>query len=121
MSNELTVQGVVTEICTPESGTSKAGKEWSNQIFAIETNDQYPKIVAFTLFGDKMDLLSKISVGMDVSVSFNPSSRKYNNKYYHDRNAWKIIAEQATQRSNIPEPPPPSEPTDNQGDADLPF
>ena len=39
----LSVKGKIEQILKPESGTSRAGKEWSKQEFIIETDDQYPK------------------------------------------------------------------------------
>ena len=118
--SEQTINGRVIEILKPESGTSKAGKEWNKQDFVIETNDQYPKKICFTLFGDKTDLLMKIETGMDVDVSYNLESREYNGRYFHNVNAWKIIAIQSAQESSMPEPPPPPEPTDTDT-GDLPF
>jgi len=117
--SELTIKGTVTEICNPESGVSKTGKEWNKQEFVIETDDQYPKKVCFTLFGDKADLLMKIEVGMVVDVSFNLESREYNGRWFHNVNAWKIIAEQAISSAAAPNPPPLPEPEGD--DSDLPF
>jgi len=124
MSLEIT--GTLKQILDPESGTSKAGKEWNKTDFVIETADQYPKLVCFTLFGDKTDLISNIKLGDEVDVSFNLESREYNGKYFHNVNAWKVIlktsgVENNTQ-ANIPpefqeEPPEPAE-----GDGgNLPF
>jgi len=118
--SELTKIGVVTKILSQENGVSKAGKDWKKQIFVIETQDQYPTINAFTLFGDKIDLISNITEGQVVEVSFNWDSREYNGKYFHNINAWKIIAQQpseeTTERSTGDIPPEP-----NSGDDDLPF
>lgn len=122
--SDQSINGRVIEILKPESGTSKAGKEWNKQEFVIETNDQYPKKVCFTLFGDKTDLLMKIDKGMDVDVSYNLESREYNGRWFHNVNAWKIIIDEASNsarsQSDIPTPPPPPEPAaDSEGD--LPF
>jgi hypothetical protein len=120
----LSVKGKIEQILKPESGTSKAGKEWSKQEFIIETDDQYPKKVCFTLFGDKVSLVNGLNAGQEVEVSFNIESREFNGRWFHNINAWKI--EKATD-DNMPHPPPefgmddiPPEPAD--GDAgDLPF
>lgn len=117
--SELTIEGVVTVILLEETGVSKAGKDWKKQEFAIETQDQYPKTVAFTCFGDKTDLLSKITVDQVVAVSFNLESREYNGKYFHNVNAWKIIPQQPSK--------PVSQQTENniasdpENTDDLPF
>ena len=120
----LSVKGNIVSILNPESGVSRAGKEWSKQEFVIETQEQFPKKVCFTLFGDKTSLLNGISNGTEVEVSFNLESREYNGRWFHNINAWKID----TVQQDIPqqEAPPefraediPPEPAD--GPDDLPF
>lgn len=120
----LSVKGKIEQILKPESGVSRAGKEWNKQDFVIETQEQYPRKVCFTLFGDKTSLIDSIAVGEEVEVSFNIESREYNGKWFHNVNAWKIDKASA---ENLPEPPPefsigdiPPEPDDDSGN-DLPF
>ena len=120
----LSIKGKVQQILQTQSGTSKAGKEWSKQEFVIETDDQYPKSVCFTLFGDKVSLLNGISAGEEVEVSFNVESREYNGRWFHNINAWKIDKAAA---DNMPVPPPefgmddiPPEPSEDAA-GDLPF
>lgn len=86
--SELKVTGEVKQILKPESGTSKAGKEWNKQDFVIETEDQYPKLNAFTLFGEKVSLCPK--VGENVEVFFNFESREYNGRWFHNITAWRV-------------------------------
>ncbi|NQU54078.1 MAG: DUF3127 domain-containing protein [Bacteroidetes bacterium] len=116
--SELTIRGVVIEVMQPESGVSAAGKEWKKQEFLIETEGQYPKNIAFTLFGDRTDLLMKVWAGLTVDVSFNLESKKYNGRWFHSANAWKIIVQQ--NERNTP-PPPPPEPPQAGADDGLPF
>lgn len=121
----LSVKGKVQQILQTQSGTSKAGKEWSKQEFVIETDDQYPKNVCFTLFGDKVSLLNGVSAGEEVEVSFNVESREYNGRWFHNINAWKI--DKVSADEGVPAPPPefgigdiPPEPSDDAA-GDLPF
>ncbi|MEN8118616.1 MAG: DUF3127 domain-containing protein [Bacteroidota bacterium] len=120
----LTVKGKIQQILKPESGVSRAGKEWKKQEFVIETDDQYPKKVCFTLFGEKADMVNGLAEGQDVEVSFNVESREYNGKWFHNVNAWKI---DKPAEENLPEPPPEFRmediPPEPDGDAanDLPF
>jgi len=120
----LSVRGKIQQILNPESGVSRAGKEWKKQEFVIETEEQYPRKVCFTLFGDKLSLIDGLAAGQDVEVSFNIESREYNGKWFHNVNAWKI-EKPATE--NLPDVPPefrmediPPEPEDDQAN-DLPF
>lgn len=87
----MEVQGTITKILEKQTGESKAGKEWKKQSFVIDTGDQYNPEVCFQVFGDdKISMLSKFSIGQEVKVAFNVSSREYNGKYYHNLDAWKI-------------------------------
>jgi hypothetical protein len=122
----LQVTGKIQQILKPESGVSRAGKEWQKQEFVVETNDQFPRKVCFTLFNDKSSLLNGFSVGDEVDVSFNLESREFNGKWYHNINAWKLDKKQGGE--SLPEPPPefrpediPPEPDDDSDSSDLPF
>ena len=110
--SELSIEGKVIEIVPVESGTSAAGKEWSKQEFVIETDDQYPKKVAFTLFGDKRTIISNLVIGNDVKVFFNLESREHNGRWFHNVNAWKVDFEES-------EGIPPEMETEQEGD--VPF
>lgn len=121
----IQVKGTVIQILKPESGVSKAGKEWKKQEFVIETNEQFPKKVCFTLFGDKISLVDGLKEGTEVEVFFSVESRDFNGKWFHNINAWKIeTAGTAAAAKNYPpdffigEAPP--EPADDNGN-DLPF
>lgn len=120
----LSVKGKIQQILKPESGVSRAGKEWNKQEFVIETEEQFPRKVCFTLFGDKTSLINGLSTGEEVDVSFNLESREYNGKWFHNVNAWKI---DKSAGENLPEAPPefeigdiPPEPEEGQAN-DLPF
>jgi hypothetical protein len=86
----MQVKGTLQQILKLESGVSKAGKEWKNQDFILVTNEQFPKTVCFTLFGDKISLIEGINTGSEVEVFFSLESRDFNGKWYHNINAWKI-------------------------------
>lgn len=119
----LDVKGKLIQILPVQTGTSKAGNEWSKQEFVIETEDQFPKKVCFTLFGDKLSLLSGFSMGDNIEVAFNLESREFSGKWYHNINAWKINAAsgasdaQGFTPNDMPPPPLSSDEPMN----DLPF
>jgi hypothetical protein len=101
----LQIKGKIKQILPADSGVSRAGNEWKKQEFVIETADQFPKSVCFTLFNDKLPLLEKIAEGDEVEVSFNIESRDFNGKWYHNINAWKI--DKVSGDRGFSEPPPP--------------
>jgi hypothetical protein len=120
----LSVKGKLVTILNLESGISRSGNSWKKQEFILETQEQFPRKVCFTLFNDKVSLLSGFAAGEDLEVSFDIESREFNNKWYHNINAWKI--ERVGQISAADIPPPLSTddipPENNLEDPDdLPF
>jgi predicted SnoaL-like aldol condensation-catalyzing enzyme len=98
----LSVKGRVSNILAVESGTSKAGKEWKKQGFIIDTGEQYNPEICFSVFGeDKLQMVAGITVGEDVEVHFNLSSREFNGKYYHNIDAWRIEKGSAQAAQNV--------------------
>jgi hypothetical protein len=123
----LDVKGKLVQVLPVQTGTSKAGNEWSKQEFVIETDEQFPKKVCFTLFGDKVSLISGFSAGEEIEVAFNLESREFSGKWYHNINAWRITrpssnAAPSSSGGFIPDdvPPPPPPPEGEYGN-DLPF
>ena len=121
----LQLKAKIEQILKPESGVSRVGKEWQKQEFIVETMEQYPRKVCFTLFNDKFSLLEPLHEGDEVEVSFNLESREFNGKWYHNVNAWKI--DKIKVEDSYPEPPPefrpediPPEPAEGQDEA-MPF
>jgi hypothetical protein len=87
MSNLL--KGKLYKILPVQTGTGKNGT-WTKQDFIIETDDQYPKKVLFSAWGDKATDFDRYKVGDKLTVSFNAESREYNEKWYTELRAWKI-------------------------------
>jgi hypothetical protein len=124
----MDIKGRLIQVLPLQSGTSKSGNGWSKQEFVIETEEQFPKKVCFTLFGDKVSLLNGLAVGSQVEVAFNLESREFNGKWYSNINAWKLnpVQNQASPSSSgsdySPEDiPPPSDPYTPEAYNDLPF
>lgn len=117
MSN-LQITGTIKSISEVQSGISKTtNKEWKKLNFVIETKSDYPKSVAFTVFGgEKVDNFVKYNkVGQTVDVSFDPESREYKGRYYTDLNAWKVFTNKGEETS---EPAGNNAPVDA---GDMPF
>ena len=111
-----------------QSGVGKTGTSWQKQEFVIETEEQFPRKVCFTLFNDKTSLLSGFNTGNEVEVSFNLESREFNGKWFTSVNAWKIERPAVgNSAETVPDYRPeyrmediPPEPAENFG-TDLPF
>ena len=87
----LEIEGKIIRKLGVQSGTSARG-DWSKQEFVIEYQEgNYPSQACFSVWGpDKVKDLEKYQIGDKVKVSFNISSREYNNRWYTDLRAWKI-------------------------------
>jgi hypothetical protein len=119
----LEIKGKVVSILPEQSGQGKNGS-WIKQDFVIETEEQFPKKVCFSAWGDKASDIKKLKSGESVTVSFNVESREFNNKWYTDLRIWKIVQNSSQSGKNLSEELPPlSEndiPMEEAGD-DLPF
>ena len=80
----MEVRGKVKMKLDLETGTSKAGKEWQKQSIVIDTGGEFNNIIAVSAFGDKVQKMNMLEVGMTVSILCNVYSREYNGKYYHN-------------------------------------
>jgi hypothetical protein len=121
------IGGRLFHVAPEQSGQGKNGT-WTKQEFVIETTDQYPKKVCFTVWGEKTSALKSLKAGEEVKVSFDVESREYNGKWYSDLKAWRVVsgsaAAPAPQRSNAaPEVGSSFEasPFDMSDEGDLPF
>lgn len=128
----MDITGIIIKKLPVQSGTSANGP-WQKQDFVIQTEDQYPKQVCFSLWGQRVDDLSRYNENERVRVFFDVSSREYNERWYTDLRAWRIESADAA----TPPPPPagqtynpapaapatPSAPAadSNAGEDDLPF
>ena len=93
MENNLNIQGTLVKKLDKQSGTSKAGKEWKKLNFVLESKDgEYTNTICFDVFGEeKVDNFVKFNnVGDNVTVSFNVSSREYNERWYTQTSAWMV-------------------------------
>jgi len=115
------VKGKVKLIAPAETGVSKAGKQWKKQVIVIDTGAEYNPDIAIQAFGDeKINDLNKLSVGDEVMIKCNVSSREYNGRYFHNIDGYwfaKTTPEKAMPSGNILD----NKDTMMNGDNDLPF
>ena len=76
-------------VALPEAGgVSKAGNQWKKREYVLETQETYPKKVAFNFFGERADQYP-LNVGEVYTISFDIDSREFNGRWYVDIRAWK--------------------------------
>mgnify|MGYP003653328453 FL=1 len=93
----MEVTGKLVKILDLEEGTSKAGKSWQKQSVVIDTGGEFNNLTAVSAFGDKVEKLNRLELGMDVSILCNVYSREYQGKYYHNIDGYHFTDQSASQ------------------------
>ena len=102
--SQLSIQGILLKKLNPESGVRKDGRGWKKQNFILQTENSFNNEICFQLFGEeKIAILNNLEIGTKIEVFFNLSSREYNQKYYHNIDAWKINAANKTENETSEE------------------
>ncbi len=90
----MDIQGVVFRIMPETRGTSARG-EWQRQEVIFEMMDgQYARKIAVTFF-NRPDDVKNLKEGGAYTVSVNIESREYNERWYTDVRAWRVVAKDA--------------------------
>lgn len=130
----MEIQGKVIAVLPERSGVSARG-EWKFQTYVIETQEQYPKKMAFDVFGADRIANFGIQLGEVINVSFDIDAHEYQGRYFNQIRAWNVtnVSQQATAQAPAgvaqPSAPytPPAQPQQPQSAApssdpdDLPF
>jgi hypothetical protein len=112
--------GTVTKVLNEENGFSKQGKPWKKQVYVIETDGKWPKMLAFEVWNDDIGKY-ELGVGDEIELKYEATSREYGGKFYHSIRATGVTI---IERSHIPQAKPQAKPVAPQVDADdddLPF
>ena len=124
----------IVKILDAQSYVSKSNNQtYVTRFFVGETtNTQFPKMVAFKVFGEEKFNAMGIVVGGTYNVSFDVESREWNGKYFTECQAWRAIRVDVTQAQNAnnsgtqqanPQPQPQQQPAPQpqQSADDMPF
>ena len=134
----MEIQGKVIAVLPERSGVSARG-EWKSQTYVIETQEQYPKKMAFDVFGADRLAQFNIHSGEEILVSFDIDAHEYQGRWFNSIRAWNVtkVSQQAmassanaagvanpTNQQNLfpPEQQSAQQQAQQQGDSsDLPF
>ena len=108
----MEVKGTVLRKLSVETGTSKAGKEWKKQSIVIDTGNEFNNEVCVSAFGDKLDQMNKLEIGMEVSILCNVYSREYNGRYFHNIDGYFFTNQSNKSSDKI---------TNGEAEEDMPF
>lgn len=90
MSLEITAKLVSS---LPEQTGSGKNGPWVKQDFIVETEDQYPKKICMSAWGDLVKQFNGYAMGTRLKISFRVESREYNGRWYTDVRPWKAVVE----------------------------
>ena len=96
----MEIQGKVIAVLPERSGVSARG-EWKSQTYVIETQEQYPKKMAFDVFGADRIASFSIHSGEVINVSFDIDAHEYQGRYFNQIRAWNVtkVSQQAAQQA----------------------
>ena len=90
--NEGQLTGTIIKILEPRTGTSKnTGKDFFVQEYIVETQEEYPTKVHFSIFGEDRVRGYNLQQGDAVQVFFYVNSREYNERWYTDIRVRNIV------------------------------
>lgn len=120
MSYELT--GKVKLI--QEAQTFSSGFTKREMVVTVEDGN-YPQDISLEFLKDKISLLDGVSVGQNVTVTFDLRGREYNGRYFNNLVGWKIQTDSAVADEAHFQSAPPADQFDNSPfdsmDDDIPF
>jgi len=100
----MELKGKIESKLKAETGTSKAGKEWTKQTLVINNGDQYNPNVAISFFGDdKVKMLENFKEGQEVAIGVNISSKEFKGRWFNQIDGWMIKAADQTKNTPIVE------------------
>lgn len=84
--------GKIIAVLEPRGGVSaRTGNTWKSQDYVIEeTVGQFPKRMAFNVFGEENINRFNIQQGQELTVSFDINAREYQGRWYNDIRVWNV-------------------------------
>ena len=82
----MEISGKIIAVLEEKTGEGKNGTSRS-QVAVIETVEQYPKKIAFNMYGDK---IVPVQIGQEATVSFDIESKEFNGRWFTNLKAWKV-------------------------------
>lgn len=87
----MEITGKIIAVLPANSGTSaRTGNPWMSQTYVIETQGQYPKKMAFDVFGADRIANFGIQLGEVINVSFDIDAHEYQGRYFNQIRAFNV-------------------------------
>lgn len=89
-----------------EVASKRNGEVYKKYAFLAKTQEEYPKQIYITCFGDDKWVKLNLIVNNTYMLSIDLSSRVYNDRYYTEVNCWRAVL--LTDAPNAPQVQPPT-------------
>ena len=87
----MEITGKIIAVLPANSGTSsRTGNTWMSQTYVIETQGQYPKKLAFDVFGEERIKQFNIKQGEELTVRFDIDAHEYQGRYFNQIRAFNV-------------------------------
>ena len=87
----MDLTGTIIAVMPAVGGVSqRSGNQWMKQEYVLEVPAQYPKRIAFTIFGEDRIKNFAIQQGQEVKVSFEIDAHEYNGRWFNEVRAWDV-------------------------------
>ena len=128
----MEVTGTIIAALEPQSGISaRSGNAWMKQDYVIEVPGQWPKRVAFNIFGEDRIKQFGLRQGEErVTIQFDIDAHEHEGRWYNEIRCYNVLRAVQAGATNAPAaqpaaapaaaPFPPEQPAP-QGSDDLPF
>ena len=107
-----------------ETQTFSSGFTKREMVVTVEEGN-YPQDISLEFLKDKISLLDNLSVGQQVTVSFDIRGREYNGRYFNNLVGWKIQGDSAAVDDGYHQSAPPADQFDSSPfdsmDDDIPL
>lgn len=106
----MEITATITQVLPEQTFTSRRdGQPMKKYAFVATTQEQYPKTICFTCFGQDKWAQMNIIIGKAYNIHFDLSSREYNGRWYTEATAWKTtsLEENANNNTQAPQPQQP--------------
>ena len=102
----MEITGKIIAVLPANSGTSaRTGNPWMSQTYVIETQGQYPKKLAFDVFGEERIKQFNIKQGEELTVRFDIDAHEYQGRYFNQIRAFNVEKSgQQTTQQPTPQP-----------------
>ena len=118
MSQSYEATGTVKLI--EETQSFSSGFKKREFVITTDGDTDYPQDLKFEILKDKVTLLDRLSVGQEVTVTFNLRGNEYNGRYYVNLQCWKLEAGEGFAPNEQPQEQRGGT-VDMSDDTDIPF